>query len=84
MACRTVQLPGGSWAVVCGGARSRPRECSACHGKTRDSRLCDFPVGGGKTCDAVICPRCATHQAPDVDFCPAHAKQLTPEARLKL
>lgn len=42
--------------------------------------LCDGPVGGGKTCDKPICPRCAVSiRATNVDFCPSCARGVQPD-----
>ena len=38
--------------------------------------LCDFPMGKGKTCDAVLCEDCRAKGLGDdwgLDFCRAHA-----------
>jgi hypothetical protein len=59
------------------------------------SKLCDFPVGNGKTCDAEICDQCATNRGyqntpygkgtdlvrlnDTVDVCPIHKDQPFPE-----
>lgn len=65
--------------------RSRSKSCPFCKtGKV--SKLCDFPVSEGKTCDAEMCDCCATHRgfqntvvAPGIrrmhdtiDVCPNH------------
>jgi succinate dehydrogenase/fumarate reductase-like Fe-S protein len=39
------------------------------------SKLCDFPVAKGKTCDAGMCGSCATNIGPDQDYCPTHKDQ---------
>jgi hypothetical protein len=60
------------------------------------SKLCDYPIGNGKTCDAEICDRCATqlgHQNTPygegtslvrlndtIDVCPIHKGQPMAEA----
>lgn len=62
----------------------KPKSCSVCKRKTRESKLCDFRMGAGKTCDAVLCQACATHTEPDTDLCPTHAHMLTPEGKLRL
>lgn len=36
-------------------------------------RLCDYPMGGGKTCDQPLCEDHAQRQADEIDFCPTHA-----------
>jgi hypothetical protein len=39
--------------------------------------LCDWPVDGGGTCDAPLCPEHATEVGRDRHYCPAHrARQL--------
>ena len=67
-------------------SRPRVKECKFCHKKSRDMKLCDFPVGNGKTCDAAMCSDCARtlgSQATDIghgmkklndtiDVCPIH------------
>ena len=35
--------------------------------------LCDYPVGGGKTCDRPICEKCRTHVGKDTDYCKTHS-----------
>lgn len=81
--CNHVKLPNGVVAIICG-PKPRARKCVGCGRQVRDARLCDFPLGAGKTCSAALCSACATHKAPDTDYCPTHARMLTPEGRLKL
>jgi hypothetical protein len=83
MPCEHIKLPGGQSAIVCG-RTVRWGSCVGCRRRTRDYKLCDFPMGGSKTCDAVLCLACATHKEPDTDLCPVHSAMLTPEGRLKL
>ena len=78
MPCRTVSLPEGGYAIICGRG-SRPKPCSICGRPHR--KLCDFPLTGekdGKTCDRPLCERCAVHPDPakDLDYCPAHARLM--------
>lgn len=47
------------------------QKCSYCSNDA--PLLCDFKVGGGKTCDKPICKRCAVSIAPGVDHCRIHA-----------
>jgi hypothetical protein len=61
-------------AIVCSRTDTRKR-CVVCQ-SSRDLRLCDFPLQGGKagrTCDRPVCGAHATHEAPDTDYCPSHA-----------
>ncbi len=82
MPCHHIKFPDGSHALV-RTAAPRARKCSDCGVKVRDYKLCDWPIPhSGKTCDAVICTRCATHIEPDTDFCKLHAAAR--EGRLKL
>jgi len=39
--------------------------------------LCDYPVGGGKTCDRKLCndTPCGHHVGPDTDYCQDHYKE---------
>ena len=70
--------------------------CKFCHKPYREGtngKLCDFPVGNGKTCDAAMCGDCATTvglQDTDigagmkklgdtVDLCPIHKGMEMPK-----
>lgn len=70
MVCRTLKLPDGSTAIVCG-PRRPPRRC-ACGQPA--ALLCDWKVPGKKsgTCDRPLCRACATKVGPDKDLCPEH------------
>jgi hypothetical protein len=74
--CNFFKLPDGGRAIICTcGKRIKP--CSVCGAPS--ALLCDFPFEGeksGKACDRPLCRRCATHQAPDTDYCPAHMRML--------
>lgn len=37
------------------------------------TKLCDYPVGDGRTCDMPLCDSHAFNVAPEVDYCPGHA-----------
>lgn len=66
-----------------GGGKRTP--CGFCRGGFV-SKLCDFPLGDGKTCDAGMCDRCATTKGVQhtpighgftklndtLDYCPNH------------
>jgi|GEM_PF-3887033 len=57
-----------------GANRRRCKECGA-----RASKLCDYPLSGkheGKTCDVLLCARCAVSVRRNRDYCPAHARAL--------
>lgn len=79
MPCTPIRLEGGGVAIVCTGRGGKRIEtCRGCG--TFSSKLCDYPLRGGKkgaTCSAPICAKCALTVAPDFDLCPAHAKGAT-------
>ena len=61
--------------IVCSRAALTQR-CVVCRTQY-DIRLCDYPLRGvqqGQTCDRPVCGTHATHQEPDVDWCPSHAR----------
>lgn len=70
MTCRTIHLGDGSKAILCDRSR-RTKKCRACGGYGEE-KLCDFDVGGGKTCDAKCCSLCAAHVGRDRDYCSKH------------
>lgn len=73
MPCRTVAIPGGGHAIVCGPRPPRKR-CSVC-GNLGATRQCDWKLKPPpKTCDAWLCERCTHEPAPEKDLCPEHAK----------
>jgi len=71
MTCRPLNRGNG----VTGWACSRGERCKECGG--RASKLCDYPLRGGKagkTCDAALCAKCAVNVGPDRDYCLPHAR----------
>jgi hypothetical protein len=70
MKCAVVKM-GGVTAIVCGSPR-KPKKCSEC-GKAPGTRLCDWKMGGGKTCDKPLCDVCAFPPAHKKDLCAEHA-----------
>jgi hypothetical protein len=73
MACKTVKLPSGGTAIVCG-VRSKRQPCVSC-GRPA-SNLCDWKVQErvSGTCDAPVCDACTHSPAPEKDLCPDHAR----------
>ena len=67
--CQTIDLGEGNFAIVCG--VRKPAKCNFCKSRPH-TRLCDFPVGGGATCDARICDECRKPGPNDLDYCPNH------------
>ena len=86
MPCHTMKISGGGYAIVCTRGR-KAKPCAFC-GKPSD-KLCDWPVGNGKTCDAEMCNDCArtlgrqhtdtgfgmTRLNDTIDVCPIHRNQ---------
>jgi hypothetical protein len=94
MPCEWLSGPGGSVIHINYGRGGRKKQCPFCK-KGHVEKLCDFPIGHGKTCDAGMCSHCATtlgRQTTDIgsgfkrlndtkDVCPIHNKgQPVPEA----
>jgi hypothetical protein len=78
-----IDMPGGGHAhILCSRGR-RSKRCPTCSTGYVE-KLCDFPVGNGKTCDAGMCGRCATAIANEVDYCPKHKGQIPAQGALAL
>jgi len=91
MPCEWLQGPNGS-VIHLHTRGGRKKQCPFCK-RGWVSKLCDFPVGHGKTCDAEMCVDCTTtvgHQNTEiggglkrmndtVDLCPIHKGQPFPE-----
>lgn len=78
--CDVIEMPGGGKAFIRMSGRA-PELCPFCS-KRRHTALCDFPVGGGKTCDLPICDQCRTHIGKDTDYCPRHKDAPGAQANL--
>lgn len=70
MPCDHVELPGGGVAIVC--SRGRRAKAWRCFCGLAGGIQCDWKVGGGKTCDAHLCPDHAKEVAPEKHLCPTH------------
>lgn len=68
MPCYHVDLPDGGHAIV---RSNLGPHCSRC--RRVGEFLCDFPVGGGRTCDRPVCKAHRHPVAPGVDYCTVHA-----------
>jgi hypothetical protein len=92
MGCEWIKMADGTVAHInCGHNRGPKRHCKFCHKDYRGGKLCDFPVGNGKTCDAEMCDGCARtlgSQSTDIghgmkrlgdtiDVCPIHRGKAT-------
>jgi hypothetical protein len=60
--------------------RGRSKPCATCGRPS--TKLCDFPLGNGKTCDAAICDGCATGVGMGLDYCPKHKDMQPPQGNL--
>ena len=86
--CEWLQGPNGEVIHINRGRSGAKKFCKFCQSKYKaeDGKLCDFPVGNGRTCDAEMCGNCARtlgRQATDIghgmkklndtiDVCPIH------------
>lgn len=91
MPCEWLKGPNGS-VIHLNVARGRKKKCPFCKIGIV-SKLCDYPVGNGKTCDAEMCDGCKrtlgyqeTEFAPGfkkpndtIDVCPIHRSQPFPK-----
>ena len=59
----------GNMIICSRGARRAPK-CSFC--EKVSTKLCDYPIEKGRTCDSPICDEHAKHHSPNVDTCPRH------------
>lgn len=72
----TIDTPDGPvTAHVC--TRGGTRWCTFCRNQSV-AKLCDFPTGKNKTCDAGMCAKCATSVGRDLDYSPRHKKETPP------
>lgn len=69
--CERIALPGGGFAIVCGGRRAhRPHRHCAYPGCIKTVAIeCDHTDAAGKTCDRGTCRAHAKPIARNVDWC---------------
>lgn len=93
MPCEWLKTPDGTVMHINRGRGGKKRQCKFCGRIYREGKLCDFPVGHGKTCDAEMCESCAMpvgNQHTDIgnglkrlndtiDMCPIHRGQPMPK-----
>lgn len=70
MPCIPTTFPGGGRGFVCTG-RQKLKRCACGRPGTQ---LCDWKIGGGKTCSRPICSSCSMSPAAGKDLCPSHAE----------
>ncbi len=93
MPCEWIKGPNGEVIHINRGrSGGKKKPCPFCK-RGLVSKLCDYPVGSGKTCDAEMCDQCKTtlgsqetEFAPGfkrmndtLDVCPIHKGQPFPE-----
>jgi len=60
MPCEWLKGPNGEVIHINRGrTRAKQRTCKFCKAIYTEGKLCDFPVGNDRTCDAEMCNRCA-------------------------
>ena len=60
MPCEWYELPGGGVAHIHRSkSRGPKRHCKFCNTDYYGGKLCDFPIGNGRTCDAQLCDNCS-------------------------
>ncbi len=75
MKCSPITLPGGSVLILCGrAAGKRGRQLCRVDGMREATLLCDWPMGGGRTCDTPLCEEHAAKIGSDSHLCPEHAR----------
>jgi len=67
MACYSGYTKDGSPFFICGDLGSPCAECNDV-----SEVLCDYPIGGGKTCDRSICHQHSNLVGEDMHYCKAH------------
>jgi hypothetical protein len=71
MSCEVKRDSEGQIAkIICGkGPRRRCHVCGAA-----STKLCDYSLGGGKSCDREMCWKHARIMALGIDYCTEHAE----------
>lgn len=67
MTCTALNFGGGT-AIVCGQTRIRTCACGVAA-----PRLCDWRIGGTRTCDAPLCDACTFSPREGKDLCAHHS-----------
>jgi hypothetical protein len=76
MRCECVKMPGGGFAIACGGEQ-RAKRCSVAGCNAPGVKLCDFHLAPDKTCDKPLCGAHAVHvRSKDLDYCSDHPEVI--------
>jgi hypothetical protein len=70
MPCNVENIDGTNFVICQRGRAGSGRRCAYC--QLSSTRLCDFPTGGGKTCDVPMCDFCTHRAGRTVDLCRDH------------
>lgn len=60
MPCEWIKTADGVVMRINRGQSGGRRKCKFCTRTYGEGKLCDFPIGNGRTCDAEMCNYCAT------------------------
>lgn len=71
MPCEKYHTGGGGTIIICSRGKRQPK-CACGYTGTR---LCDWKIGGGKTCDTPLCPKCTHEPTEGKDLCGRHAAE---------
>ncbi len=70
MPCKVEEYD-GNFYMICGrGGGGSGQRCAYCHRSS--TRLCDFEIEGGQTCEAPMCDFCTHRVERTVDYCREH------------
>ena len=82
MTCRTVQLDDEHHAIICMRDGRQRRVATSCvHCVKPATRLCDWKLPSGRTCDTLMCDEHAYAPTLERDLCPRHAERWSAEPK---
>ena len=79
MPCETEEYDGTVYMVCHRGGGGSGQKCLYCHRSS--TRLCDFAVADGKTCDAPMCDFCTHRAERTIDYCQTHRGNVAQKPR---
>ena len=79
MACEVVNVDGNDFFVCGRGGGGSGQKCAYCHRSS--TRLCDFEVENGKTCDVPMCDFCTHNAGRNLDLCQNHRGRVVHHPR---
>ena len=69
----TIKGPNGPISVIVRGNR---RLWAKCVCDVAATRLCDYPIAPGRTCDVALCASHAVRLGHNLDYCHEHAREM--------